>query len=36
MLENIGDDPMQLVSALGMAPVRVKNDAGEELSMPWD
>jgi quercetin dioxygenase-like cupin family protein len=35
-LDNIADEPMQLVSALGMAPVHVKTPSGEPMPLPWD
>lgn len=33
---NTSDDDMQLIAALGMAPVRVKTADGAELKLPWD
>jgi mannose-6-phosphate isomerase-like protein (cupin superfamily) len=35
-LDNIGDEPMALVSALGMAPVRVETPDGAPMPLPWD
>lgn len=35
-LSNTCDEPMTLVAALGMAPVRVRNADGTRLPLPWD
>ena len=35
-ISNTSDDDMQLVAALGMAPVRVKSANGADLKLPWD
>jgi len=34
-LENPGDEPLQLVAALGAAPVRVRTEDGQPLPVPW-
>lgn len=33
---NTSDEPMELVAALGMAPVRVRTADGAALPLPWD
>ena len=33
---NTSDEPMELVAALGMAPVRVRTADGASLPLPWD
>ena len=33
---NTSDQDMQLVAALGMAPVRVRTAEGEHLPVPWE
>jgi mannose-6-phosphate isomerase-like protein (cupin superfamily) len=33
---NTSDGEMNLIAALGMAPVRVKTDDGQDLPVPWE
>lgn len=35
-IRNTSDEPMTLVAALGMAPVRVRTADGTPLALPWD
>lgn len=35
-IRNTSDEPMALVAALGMAPVRVRTAEGAPLPLPWD
>jgi quercetin dioxygenase-like cupin family protein len=35
-LVNTGSEPMLLVAALGMAPVRVRTESGDRIPLPWD
>jgi mannose-6-phosphate isomerase-like protein (cupin superfamily) len=35
-ITNTGKEPMHLIGALGMAPVRVYTAEGERLPLPWD
>ncbi len=35
-ITNTSDEDMQLIAALGIAPVRVKTASGADLNLPWD